>query len=233
MLLAIADFADDDGRAYPAVPTLAKKCRMKPRNTNYVLAALKSSGELHIGMQEGPRGTNLYRIALNRLGVQSSAPLQSVAPLQGSAPTPAKDCSKPLQPVADEPSLNHQEPSGRSLARLSRLPSCPIAEIVKRYHDVLPELPQVRLLETKGRKESVAKFWRWVLTSIKTDGSKRAADSTEALAWIRTYFERVRHNDFLMGRSSRSASHSSWRCDFDYLLSDKGKTQVIEKTEAA
>jgi len=28
MLLAIADFADDDGNAYPSVPTLARKCRM-------------------------------------------------------------------------------------------------------------------------------------------------------------------------------------------------------------
>ena len=32
MLLAIADFADDDGKAYPAVSTLATKCRMTGRN---------------------------------------------------------------------------------------------------------------------------------------------------------------------------------------------------------
>lgn len=30
MLLALADFADDDGNSYPAVPTLAAKCRMTP-----------------------------------------------------------------------------------------------------------------------------------------------------------------------------------------------------------
>lgn len=41
MMLAIADFADDDGRAYPAVPTLAKKCRMSSRNANLILAVLK------------------------------------------------------------------------------------------------------------------------------------------------------------------------------------------------
>lgn len=29
MLLAIADFADDDGNAYPSVQTLAHKCRMQ------------------------------------------------------------------------------------------------------------------------------------------------------------------------------------------------------------
>jgi len=32
MLLAIADFADDNGNAYPSVNTLAKKCRIEPRN---------------------------------------------------------------------------------------------------------------------------------------------------------------------------------------------------------
>jgi len=41
MLLAIADFADDDGNAYPSVPTLARKCRMKPRNANYIVGHAK------------------------------------------------------------------------------------------------------------------------------------------------------------------------------------------------
>jgi hypothetical protein len=48
MMLAIADFADDDGNAYPAVATLARKCRMKTRNANVLLAALRASGELQV-----------------------------------------------------------------------------------------------------------------------------------------------------------------------------------------
>ena len=44
MLLAIADFSDDDGRAYPAVATLAKKCRMTDRNARLILANLRDSG---------------------------------------------------------------------------------------------------------------------------------------------------------------------------------------------
>ena len=59
MLLAIADFSDDDGNAYPAVQTLAQKCRMKPRNANVILASLRASGELEVRQNEGPRGTNL------------------------------------------------------------------------------------------------------------------------------------------------------------------------------
>ncbi|SEA76567.1 hypothetical protein SAMN05444680_103486 [Variovorax sp. YR216] len=137
MMLAIADFADDQGRAYPAVGTLAGKCRVKPRAANYTIADLRDSGELEVKVGCGPRGANLYRILLDRLGarrnagapLQSSAPLNRVAPsqstagvqpgavLQSSAPlqpgarAPALECTNPLQPGADKPSLNRQEPS--------------------------------------------------------------------------------------------------------------------------
>lgn len=100
------------------------------------------------------------------------------------------------------------------------------------YHDVLPELPRVKLMDSKPRKAKTADFWKWVLTSTKPDGCPRALDADQALAWVRTYFERARSNDFVMGRGERTGSHANWRCDFDFLLTEKGKTQVIEKTEA-
>lgn len=111
MLLAIADFADDDGNAYPAVSTLAAKCRMKPRNCRYLLRSLEESGELSVVVNAGPYGANLYRINLDALGMQSFAGVQSLAGVQHSAATPAKDCRKPLQRIAAKPSVNHQEPS--------------------------------------------------------------------------------------------------------------------------
>lgn len=110
MLLAIADFADDDGNAYPAVGTLAAKCRMKTRNANYVLRALTAGGELQVNANAGPRGTNRYRIVLSALGLQPVAGVQCSAPLQSSVATPAIHGIEPLHPVADEPSMNHQEP---------------------------------------------------------------------------------------------------------------------------
>ncbi|WP_265948306.1 helix-turn-helix domain-containing protein [Dechloromonas sp. A34] len=111
MLLAMADFSDDDGRSYPSVTTLAKKCRMKPRNCRYLLRALEDSGELSIVPNAGPRGANLYRINLDVLGMQHSAGVQSLAGVQHSAATPAQDCHKPLQRIAAKPLVNHQEPS--------------------------------------------------------------------------------------------------------------------------
>lgn len=111
MLLAIADFSDDEGNAYPAVSTLAGKCRMKERNCRYILRNLEKSGELTIKPNAGPHGSNLYRVNIGSLGLQHSAGVQSLAGLQHSAATPAKDCRQPLQRIAANPSVNHQEPS--------------------------------------------------------------------------------------------------------------------------
>ena len=90
MLLSIADFADDDGNAYPAVGTLAGKCRMQPRNAQVILTALRASGELQVRPNEGPRGTNRYRIVMPSQGVPSNAGMQRLAPLQRLAHYPCK-----------------------------------------------------------------------------------------------------------------------------------------------
>jgi hypothetical protein len=36
-----------------------------------------------------------------------------------------------------------------------------------------------------------------------------------------------------MGRHEASGKHAGWRADFDFLLTEKGKKHVIEKTEVA
>jgi len=112
MLLAIADFADDDGNAYPSVAKLAQKCRMKPRNANYILKALQDSRELEVRIGAGPSGKNRYRINLALLGLQQGAGLQPIAGVQPIASPPATQCAKPLQPIAAEPSVKRQHPSG-------------------------------------------------------------------------------------------------------------------------
>lgn len=110
MLLAIAEYADDAGFAFPSVETLALKCRMQRRNANMILAVLRDSGELQVMRNDGPRGTNLYRIALGE-GGHAAAPLQATAGMQALARGSAKHCPAPLQGLADKPSINHQETS--------------------------------------------------------------------------------------------------------------------------
>lgn len=100
------------------------------------------------------------------------------------------------------------------------------------YQRHLPDLPQIRLMSEK-RRTALRGFWRWVMTSKKSDGTPRAQSTEEALVWIGQYFDRANANDFLMGRGQRSAEHAGWQCDLDFLLTERGRIHVIEKTREA
>lgn len=117
-----------------------------------------------------------------------------------------------------------------SVGSADKSPRCDTQSVVDLYHEILPELPSVRLMNDSRRK-CVSAFWRFVLTSKKSDGTPRATDAGQAMEWIRGYFTRARDNDFLMGRGHKAAGHEGWQCDFDFLLTEKGKKHVIEKTK--
>ena len=114
----------------------------------------------------------------------------------------------------------------------ARTPNTPFEEIVALYHEVLPELPKIRVMDD-DRKKLMAGLWKFVLTSKKSDGTPRATNESEALLWVRGYFERTRDNDFVMNRTARSEEHKNWRANLDYLCTSRGMKQVIEKTETA
>ncbi|KWT89327.1 hypothetical protein WDL1CHR_00703 [Variovorax sp. WDL1] len=106
-----------------------------------------------------------------------------------------------------------------------------MGQLVALYHDVLPELPGVRVMDA-GREQALRDFRDWVMTSKRPDGRPRATTDEELLAWARDYFERARHNDFIMGRGPRSPEHKNWRCSIEFLLSSKGVKKVVEETTA-
>jgi hypothetical protein len=62
LLLAIADFADDDGMAWPGVETLATKARLSKRQTQYNIRSLVDAGLLSVEENAGPKGTHRYHV---------------------------------------------------------------------------------------------------------------------------------------------------------------------------
>lgn len=132
-------------------------------------------------------------------------------------------------PPNQEPLTKNQEPIKNTSSSAAKLPTCQSSEVISLYHEILPELPSVRL-ETADRKRAIRKLWQWVLTSKKSNGERRAETAEDALDWVRGYFTRARENDFLMGRIARTGDHANWRCDLDFLLTDRGMKHVIEKT---
>ena len=158
LLLAIADFADDDGYAYPSVQTLAKKARASERNTHYLLKHLQASGELEIRRNEGPRGCNLCRVQ-SSVGVQPGV-------LGG-----ATQRHKGVQPVAPKPSL---EPSLEPLVLYTegvngQKPSAENQAVWPDWYATLWAIP--------GFKFPLAHAQAWL------DGKKISADHAETTAY--------------------------------------------------
>jgi uncharacterized protein YdaU (DUF1376 family) len=136
--------------------------------------------------------------------------------------------SQANQELEPEPTI---EPNG-SVDKVDRLPVCNRQAVVDLYHEILPELPQVRVMND-SRGKVISSRWKWILTSKKSDGTRRAETAEEALTWLRQFFELAKQNDFLMGRSFRSQGHQSWQADIDFLMTDRGLKQVVEKTGGA
>lgn len=140
----------------------------------------------------------------------------------------------PKPPFGDgSSSPSSSSPSGNTEAKASssagKLPTCPTQGVIDLYHEVLPMLPAVRL-QTESRRKAIRKVWDWTLASLKTDNTRRAETAEQALEWFRSYFQRATENDFLMGRTPRSGEHANWKCDLDFLLTERGMKHVIEKT---
>lgn len=92
LLLAIADFADDDGFAFPGTSTLAKKIRMSERSVKRLRQKLYEKGELQY--LKGGKGKG------DRLSVR-------VTPVSTKGDKPGKERVTPVSPEPPiEPSIN-------------------------------------------------------------------------------------------------------------------------------
>jgi hypothetical protein len=123
LLLAMADHADDKGRAWPGIPLLAHKARLSERHTRRCLSELLASGELEILPEPAPSGGKWYQIRLDLL-----------TPDNLSTETSASDHRTPVSKIADahdhrsnspyiEESSN--EPSIQPRAEVNIIPSTP------------------------------------------------------------------------------------------------------------
>ncbi len=153
-------------------------------------------------------------------------------------------CGKPFETASPKSSGNDsrnreqetgnrkQENERHSVSSPKSTAACPYDQIVGLYREKLPGLPGVRVMDD-GRKRAMKARWDWVLDSKTAEGQRLAQTADEALAWFGEFFDRAGTNDWLMGRTGRDAKHANWRADLDYLMTDRGLKQVVEKTGPA
>lgn len=109
--------------------------------------------------------------------------------------------------------LGLEVPNGTSVRGKTANPVCPQREIVALYHEILPELPEVRVWD-EGREKLLRSRWR-------------EAKERQTLDWWRGYFEFVRRCPFLLGQV-QSAHRDPFLADLEWLISPKNFRKVLE-----
>jgi hypothetical protein len=133
--LAIADFCDDHGRAWPAVETLANKARMTPRNVNYIIEEKLKPAGLTVEKNGGPHRANLYRLSINLEGETDFR----VKSFQGEA-----HFTKRVKPISPNPSLNRHKRESTESDKL--IPDSLTPKSKRKL--TRPDAAQVRAFET-------------------------------------------------------------------------------------
>jgi hypothetical protein len=131
VLLALADHADDQGKAWPGVPLLARKARLSERHTRRCLKHLLASGELEILPDPAPSGRAWYQIRLDRLTPDNlsseTSATETVSPASGYTDSGVTAYIKePSIEPSEQPSLkmkinrsNPENPRGKKRLRRS------------------------------------------------------------------------------------------------------------------
>ena len=202
VLLALADFANDQGESWPSMPVLAHKARLSERQARKVLDKLVQAGEIRRVRSNGGRNRrNRYVILLSE-----NPEIKTLIKEQGLN-NPVFHDQKTLSPVTG--ALNHHRTTNKRGRKTS--PSTPGQfsphEFLELYASCAPNLPQPRQV-TNGRVRKIGQrlkthpsrdFWRDVLT-------------------------KANKTPFLLGENGRG-----WRADLDWFVAnDENAVKVFE-----
>ncbi|CAK0038146.1 Replication protein 15 [Burkholderia pseudomallei] len=102
---------------------------------------------------------------------------------------------------------------------------CPIARIVKAYHDLMPDNPRVKVLNDK-RKRAIAARWR---EASKLDCKPFGYSTVEAglNAW-RAFFTVCAQSEFLTGKAQPKPGKPPFIADIDFLMSPEAFAKCLE-----
>ena len=142
---------------------------------------------------------------------------------------PASATISPDQPIQKQKQIQKQEAEEEktleptvlvpAAARQERIPPCPTDEIVKAFHEALPMMPAVIVLNA-SRRAAIAARWREVVTTDKLDQAR-------GIEFFRWFFGNVAKSRFLTGRVT-SRDGRTWKADLDWLMKPTNFAKTIE-----
>ena len=122
-------------------------------------------------------------------------------------------------PIGDLSSPAADDSNPESEGDGPKAPLCPFIELVRLYHETLPELPVVKK-HTSTRQTAARGRWRETWKYLRREGKPH--DAKDLLDYFTRYFAYVAKSDWLMGRIR------PWRADFEWLLNATNFAKVVE-----
>jgi hypothetical protein len=104
-------------------------------------------------------------------------------------------------------------------------PACPTEEIVRLYHEAMPNNPKVKVLNDHRRKTIRARWKDAASLQCKPFGYSSREDG---LAAWRQFFEVCADSDFLTGRAPAQPGKPPFVADIDFLMSPAGFAKCLE-----
>lgn len=126
VMLALAEWADEDGFCWPSVATLARRVRKSERNVRYALDGLVKDGYVRIEEHRGRGHVNGYYVNVSKLQVLKGKvqPLLQVLPTIKPAKSDIKPATLDLKPaIAIASRLFKDQPVDQPVERATRKPA--------------------------------------------------------------------------------------------------------------
>ena len=199
LLLALADFANDEGVCWPAVGTLAKKIRLKKRQTQNLLEKLVKDGSVErLDMGGGKGKASTYRVhwpaPIENETVHS--PAQRVQPSTDTMQSSVSKGAIAIAPESLEPSLNQssEEPYYSELVKIWEKSASPITPgIAEDLGDLADECEAHRKKLPSGATGADLAGYQWVIHAIET--ARRATNGFN-VKYVQKILDRWRRDGF-------------------------------------
>ena len=104
-------------------------------------------------------------------------------------------------------------------------PACPSGDIVALYHELMPDNPQVKVIND-ARKRAIRS--RWSEAAKLTCSPFGYSSRSEGLAAWRKFFAVCAESDFLTGKSTPQPGKPAFLADIDFLMSSAGFAKCLE-----
>jgi hypothetical protein len=188
VLLALADFAGDDGICWPSVKTIARKSRISERQVKRILHRLADLHLIEVVLSGGGRKgekrlSNRYRVTLAGILDSNSDNLRPVTPTTPVIVSPVSPVI--VSPVSPKPSVNHhiqpslQEPENLDSPKNSGKKPAPqqqtaplLSGAIVIYRETFRLYPNVRQKREIEERVSVLALWQQVCDAWALRGYK-------------------------------------------------------------